>query len=171
MELLKEERNFLFYHCEFASANSTLLFLVGIRSQHDKKNSKSLMGNIIFWRFPQSSYLVWRTKVFLEVKVKPKERQHKVLWGIHLVMEPELPHQVQFHTRNNTLVSLEQVSNNSPVPPAPEGQLHSFIFTGAEKPLTMNLVLKLHYSCFRNQHILTNLPYTVKNLSAEAPGE
>lgn len=170
MEIRKEERNFLFYHCEFASANSTLLLLMGIRSQHDKNNSKSLMGNIIFWRFPRSSYLVWRTKVFLEVRVKQKEMQHKVLCGIHLVMEPELPHPVQCHTRNNTLVSLEQVSNNSPVPSAPEGQLHSFIFTGAEESLAMNLVLKLH-SYFRNQHILTNIPYTVKNLSAEAPGQ
>lgn len=67
-------------------------------------------------------------------------------------------------------MSLEQVSNNSSEPLAPEGQLHSFIFTGAEESLAMNLVLKL-YSCFRNQHILTNLPYTVKNLSAEAPGQ
>lgn len=96
--------------------------------------------------------------------MKPEEMQHKLLWGIYLVMEPELPHQ------NNTLMSLEQVSNNFPVSPAPEGQLHSFIFTGAEESLVMNLVLKL-YSYFRNQHILRNLPYTVKNLSAEAPGE
>lgn len=56
------------------------------------------------------------------------------------------------------------------MPPAPEGQLHSFIFTGAEESLAMNLVLNLH-SYFRNQHILTNLPYTAKNLPAEVPGE
>lgn len=70
------------------------------------------------------------------MRVKPEEMQHKVLWGVHPMMEPEL------HTRNNTLMSLEQVSNNSSEPLAPEGQLHSFIFTGAEESLAMNLVLK-----------------------------
>jgi len=71
--------------------------------------------------------------------------QHKVILGLHLVMESDLPHQVQT-TQGATLMSLGQARNTSPIHTAPEGQSHIFVYSCAEEPLTMNLVFKLLHS-------------------------